>query len=590
MNLDLTSLRQRYTAGTLRPSALIETLYARIEACPIPNIWISLLPRAEALASARALDAADPATLPLYGIPFAVKDNIDVAGIPTTAGCPDFAYLPERSAAVVAKLLDAGAILIGKTNLDQFATGLVGTRSPYGAVPNAFHPDYIAGGSSSGSAVAVAAGLVSFALGTDTAGSGRVPAGFNNLVGLKPTRGRISTEGVFPACRSLDCVSIFALTCADAAAVMVCAADERRRTKDEPTRHALHPSPFTHSLFRFGILPPHQRQFFGNCAYAEMYETAIAGLAALGGTPVEINYTPFQATADLLYNGPWVAERYAAIREFFHAHSDALLPITRQIIGRGQDYTAVDLFESQYKLEEYRRQSEAVWETIDLLLLPTAPTHYTLAEVEAEPMRLNSNLGLYTNFVNLLDLCALAVPVGFTPAGLPGGVTLVAPAFADEFLSELGHAFHTQRNLPMGATEHTNSAAKAVDTVPLAVFGLHLSGQPLNHQLTNLGATLREQTQTAPQYRLYAIHDHGPAKPGAIYVTDGSGAAIALEVWDIPVAGLGEFVRQIPPPLGIGTVRLADGSTVKGFICESYIADTAEEITHLGGWLAYLAD
>jgi len=453
-SLDLSALGTAYADGTLRPAKLIETLYSRIAVYPDPNVWISLLPEESVIGQARRLEALSPeeaAALPLYGIPFAVKDNIDVAGIPTTVACPDFAYTPKKSATVVERLQAAGALLIGKTNLDQFATGLVGVRSPYGPVSNPFDPAYISGGSSSGSAVAVSTGLVSFALGTDTAGSGRVPAGYTNTVGLKPTRGLISASGVFPACRTLDCVSIFALTVDDAGAVLaICEGDD---PADAYSRARPASASVTQTgSFRYGVPKPDQLEFFGNGEYARLYAEGLALLEKLGGTRVEIDFAPLTAVANLLYEGPWVAERYAVVKDFFDAQPDAFLPVIRAILAKAKSYSAADAFSAQYRLEELRREVAPLWESIDILALPTAGTIYTIAEVQAEPLALNSNLGRYTNFANLLDMSALALPNGFQANGLPGGLTLLAPAFAEERLRTIGRKFQQLRELPLGAT------------------------------------------------------------------------------------------------------------------------------------------
>ena len=452
-SLNFKALHQAYRTGNLRPTQLVNEVFDRIAACRLDNIWIYLLPRDEVLAQAARLEAQNWSgeDLPLYGAPYAVKDNIDVAGHPTTVACPDFSYLATESATVVDRLNAAGALLVGKTNLDQFATGLVGTRSPYGACPNPFNPDFISGGSSSGSAVAVSSGLVSFALGTDTAGSGRVPAGFNNIVGLKPSKGLISTKGVFPACRSLDCVSILALTCDDALTVLEASqgfdpADPFSRQK--PDNATMHRSERT----RFGVPQLQQLEFFGNQAYAQLFDEAVAQLEALGGEKVEIDFAPFMETANLLYGGPWVAERLWAIQSFLNQTPQALYPVTRKIITGGQRFSAVDVYESYYQLKALQQKIAPVWHEIDQLLVPTTGTIYTIEEVEAEPLALNTNLGYYTNFVNLLDLCAWAVPNGFQPNGLPMGVTIIAPAFQEEALASIATAFHRQRSSRLGST------------------------------------------------------------------------------------------------------------------------------------------
>lgn len=434
-HLEISTLRQSYLSGALKPSQLVEFLDAKIGSADPHHIWIRRLTRDEMLAYAKKLDGQNPENYPLYGIPFAIKDNIDLAGIPTTAACPDYAYTPEKSATVVQKLINAGAIPVGKTNLDQFATGLVGARSPYGAGRNAFDPDYISGGSSSGSAVSVALGLASFSLGTDTAGSGRVPAAFNNLVGLKPSCGALSTTGVIPACRTLDCVSIFTKTPADAETVFAVAkgfdVEDAYSRPFETTTQALPVK------FRFGVPHADQLAFFGNPDTPTLFDNAVKQLQALGGQAVEIDFQPFLDTARLLYEGPWVAERYAAIREFIERQPETLLPVTRQIISGATKFSAADTFTALYKLKAMQRLTAPVWDEIDVLLTPTAGTIYTVAEVEADPVKTNSNLGYYTNFMNLLDLCAVAVPAGFQKNGLPFGITLAAPAFSDGMLLEL---------------------------------------------------------------------------------------------------------------------------------------------------------
>jgi len=541
------------------------------------------------------LEGLDPATLPLYGVPFAIKDNIDLAGVPTTAGCPEYAYVPERSAFVVQRLIDAGAVPLGKTNLDQFATGLVGARSPYGACGNAFDPAYVSGGSSSGSAVAVALGQVSFSLGTDTAGSGRVPAGFNNLVGVKPTRGLLSASGVVPACRTLDTVSIFALDAADASRVLEVVAEHDSEDPyarpDQVPQLGLAGIP--ESGFRFGVPASGQLQFFGDHDYASLFGESVERLRSLGGEPVEIDFAPFLAAARLLYEGPWVSERYAAIRSFFDARPEALFDVTREIIGGGREPRAVDAFEAQYRLQALRIQTESVWDQVDLVLTPTACTIPTIAAVEAEPVRVNSNLGHYTNFMNLLDLCAVAVPSGFRADGLPFGVTLFAPAFRDRELLPIGDRLQRAAGLPLGATgrpqhDRLPLAPDGRHQIPVAVCGAHMSGLPLNHQLTDRRARLIRATRTAPEYRFYALPGGPPERPGLVRV-DSGGAAVEVEVWAVPADRFGSFVAGIPAPLGIGRVRLEDGSEVPGFLCESVAIAGATDITDLASWRRFLA-
>lgn len=608
-DLSIPTLRTRYLDGSLTPTAMVEMLDRQMQAehdLLDRHVWIRRLSLDELRAHAAALDGKDPATLPLYGIPFAIKDNIDLAGIPTTAGCPEFAYTPERSATVVQRLIDAGAIPVGKTNLDQFATGLVGVRSPYGACRNAVDPDYVSGGSSSGSAVAVALGLASFSLGTDTAGSGRVPAGFNNLIGLKPSLGRIPTTGVVPACRTLDAVSVFALTAADAARVLAVA--QGPDAQDAYSR-AMPPHGFdfgSASSFRFGVPRPDDLEFHGNAEGPAQFAQAVARLRELGGTPVEVDLRPFRAVATLLYEGPWVAERYAAIRPFIEAHPAALHPVTLAITKKGASISAPDTFAALYRLKALQQQTLPVWDGIDCLVVPTSGSPYRISDVLADPIRLNSNLGHYTNFVNLLDLSALAVPTGFLANGMPCGITLIATCGKDLPLLNLGAKLHAASVATVGATPHaphraaraspdsTSLDAAAIRSafpsglVRVAVCGAHLSGLPLNGQLTQRAARLVRSTRSAACYRLVALPGGPPFRPGMLR-TEHGGGAIELEVWELPASQFGSFVAGIPAPLGIGTVELEDGSTVQGFVCEEVAARQARDITALGGWRAYLA-
>ncbi|MDF3022493.1 MAG: allophanate hydrolase [Steroidobacteraceae bacterium] len=592
-DLNLSSLRQRYAEGSLTPSTLVEQIISRRHETRDHHIWIHEIGDNALRARARELEGRGANSLPLWGVPFAIKDNIDLAGVPTTAACPEFSYLPPQSAPVVQALLDAGAIAIGKTNLDQFATGLVGTRSPYGTCENAFDRSYVSGGSSSGSAVAVALGLASFSLGTDTAGSGRVPAAFNNLIGYKPTLGSLSMRGVVPACRSLDAMSIFALTAADArrvaaVAVKFDAADAWSRSAGR----ALRPGWASAPGFRFGVPRADQREFFGNTAYAELFEDSVTRLQSLGGTPVEIDIEPLLESARLLYEGPWVAERYLATEKLIASRPEALLPVTRQIIEGGAKPLALDAFRAQYRLKDLVRRAAPIWGRIEVLLLPTAGTHYRIAEVDADPIRLNSNLGRYTNFVNLMDLAAVAVPAGFTPAKLPFGISLIAPAWSDGELLALAERVHVASVRTLGAGQWPLPAAEPagapVGTVDVMVCGAHLTGLPLNPQLLERGAYRISITRTAPIYRFYALPGGPPFRPGLVQVKDG-GVAIDVEVWRMPVEHFGSFVAGIPAPLGFGKVKLEDGSQVCGFICEAHAVDGAIDISALGGWRQYMA-
>jgi allophanate hydrolase len=592
--LDSASLGAAYAAGTATPDQILDEIFARIASQGERPVWITLAPRARVAArlaeNNRRRQAGE--NLPLFGIPFAVKDNIDVAGLPTTAACPGFAHVPERSATVVEKLEAAGAVLVGKTNLDQFATGLVGTRSPYGICTSVFDPAYISGGSSSGSAVAVAAGLVGFALGTDTAGSGRVPAAFNNIVGLKPTKGLISTRGVVPACRSLDCVSIFAGTAGEALRILSVAqgfdpADSYSRPASAISIEA------PPAGFRFGV-PDQALEFFGDEEAATLFARAIDRLGGLGGAPVAIDFTPFAEAARLLYQGPWVAERLAVLKSHGFDRPEDIHPVVRDIVAGAAQISAAECFAGFYRLADLARAAERQWQTIDVLVLPTTGTTYTIEAVLADPLGLNSNLGRYTNFVNLMDLSAVAVPAGFRPNGLPFGVTVIGRAFEDGVVAAIGDRLHRTLESPtIGATgwklpDAPPEGPARPAAIPLAVAGAHLSGQPLNWQLTSRKARLAETVRSAPGYSLYALAGTVPAKPGLIY--DGAGRGlIELEIWELEPEGFGSLVAEIPPPLGIGTVALEDGRKVKGFLCEAHAVVAAENITAFGGWRNWLA-
>jgi allophanate hydrolase len=575
-------------AGRIRAVEVAADALARIAAYALvqPEVFIYRASENDVLGQARAVDArvASGERLPLAGVPFAVKDNIDVEGVATTAACPSFAYRPQRSSTIIQRLLAAGAVCLGKTNLDQFATGLVGTRSPYGAPRCVFNREFVSGGSSSGSAVAVAAGLVAFALGTDTAGSGRVPAAFNGLIGLKPTRGRWSTDGVVPACRSLDCVSVLTGSVTDAALVdeVVAGFD----AADPYSRHPLAPPPLP-SAFRFGVPRAEQLQFFGDDASSRLYQEAVNRVMAAGGTRIEVDIGPLLKAAQLLYSGPWVAERTAVVEDFLAKSPGAIHPIVRAIIAAGAGTTGVQVFRGQHELQGLMRQAETLWSVINVLVLPTAPTIYRVSELLAEPVALNTNLGLYTNFVNLLDMSAVAVPAGFRDNGTGFGISLVGKAFMDRPLLDL-------------AQRYLNSAAAIVSppldltprprSIQLAVVGAHLSGMPLHWQLSSRHARLVGATHTGAFYRLYAMANTTPPKPALIHTgSSGGGSAIAVEVYELELAAFGSFVAEIPAPLAIGSVVLADGSIVKGFIAEPRATEGARDITSLGGWRAYIA-
>lgn len=575
--LTIPSLRQSYADGTLTPSGMVSLLRKRIEAHNDPAIFIHLPPEEEWLELAAAVEAM-PADLPLWGIPFVVKDNIDVAGWPTTAGCPEYSYIPSEDAEVVRLLRAAGAIPLGKANLDQFATGLVGVRSPYGIPRNVFDAAYLPGGSSSGSATALAAGLCAFSLGTDTAGSGRVPAAFQNLIGWKPTRGLVSNRGMVPACRSLDCVSVFANTPEDAAIIseIIGVFDPA-----DPFSRDVEPVSLETEGFLFGV--PAALDFAGDPDTPALYAEAVRRLEEMGGTAVEVDLTPFVEAAKLLYEGPWVAERWAAVGDFVEAHPDAIHPVTKIILENSRGWDAAATFKAQYQLREHARDAEGIWQAVDFLLLPTTPCLFTVEEVLADPIRTNSVLGRYTNFMNLLDLAAVAVPAGFARDGrLPWGVTLAAPAGTDEDLLRLAGRL-TDQPLPEPLPEEEAR-------IPIVVCGAHLEGLALHHQLADRGATLVCKTETAPHYRLFAMPagEKIPARPALVHDAE-KGASIAVEVWSLDPAAFGDFVSRIPAPLGIGKVTLASGESLPGFIAEPRALDGAEEITHLRGWRPYLA-
>jgi allophanate hydrolase len=592
-------LREAYLDG-LRPSDVAAAVLTRVAAHGDAATWIGGVDGDALVARARRLEAdpRGPDELPLYGVPFAVKDNIDVAGLPTTAACPEFASIAEQSAPVVELLEAAGALLVGKTNMDQFATGLVGTRSPYGTPRNAIDARLVPGGSSSGSGVAVGAGLVTFALGTDTAGSGRVPATMNGVLGVKPTRGLLSTRGVIPACRSIDCVSVFALTAPDAAVVLDVL--DRHDPPDPfslptPERNPVAPRPVRG--LRIGV--PDLAPYDLGPGVADAHARHVAELVALGALVVPVDVAPLLAIGALLYQGPWVAERLAGVGDFLAQHPAAGLPLTRGIIERAAAYTAVDAFRAGYRLRELCRDARPTWDVVDALVLPSVPRIPTVADVEAAPLAVNAELGLFSTFVNLADLCAVAVPGGRTVAGLPVGFTLVAPAGHDRALLAVVAEHQASVGTAVGADvadpPRASTAAAVVDDgrlddgerVELAVVGAHLSGQPLNHQLVDRGARLVARTTTAAAYRLHALALPGLPKPGLERV-DVDGAPVVCEVWSVPVAGFGAFVAEVPAPLAIGKVELADGRWVSGFVCEPAALGGAVDITAHGGWEAWL--
>ncbi|WP_371780054.1 allophanate hydrolase [Streptosporangium subroseum] len=637
--LDLDSLAHRYRTSSACPADVAEEVLGRIAARGDDHVWITLRPAADLLgdAAALALRWPDPHSRPpLYGVPFAVKDNVDVAGLPTTAACPDYAYVPDRSAPLVDRLLAAGALLVGKTNLDQFATGLSGTRSPYGACESPLVPGLISGGSSSGSAVAVGAGLVTFAIGTDTAGSGRVPAALTGTVGVKPSRGLVSTLGVVPACASLDCPSVFARSVADGLAVLSVIAGPE--PADPWSRVLPLPSPVPPAARPLRIGVPYSPEFFGDTAAAVAFEEAVRRLAGLGHRLVPVDLDPFLAAGRLLYDGPWLAERIAAVGDFVFRNPDRVHPVTLKVLSNGGDLSAVDAFEGLYRLRALRARTRQAWASMDVLAVPTVPTTYTVAEMLEDPIKRNGVLGHYTTFTNLLDLAAISVPAGRTATGRPHGITLLGPAGSDELLAGPAAAFHALTGGPVAppgppsartdelATHSGPSSARGdgpaapssrpsawndgsaapaspppawndgsaapaghvPDTQPvLAVVGAHRSGQPLHGELTALGATGLGTALTAPLYRLYALNGGEVARPGLVRVTTG-GVSVEVELYGLSPAALGALLTRIAPPLSLGTVRLDGGRTAHGFLCEAYATDEATDISRHGSWPDYL--
>ena len=595
IDMTLSGVKARYADG-LTPAALMAELRDKAQQFVDHNIFIHLLTDEQIAPYLERLQTMDRQATPLWGIPFVLKDNIDLAEIPTTAGCEAFTYSPETSAFVVQRLIDQGALPLGKANLDQFATGLNGTRSPWGACKNSFDPTLVSGGSSSGSAVAVALGLATFSLGTDTAGSGRIPACFNNLVGVKPSRGLVSAQGVVPACRSLDCVSIFALHCDDANVILAAAEGydgndgySRRNPYDNRQQNY---GRFEDAL-TLGVIASDQLQFFGDADYQAAYAQTVDALSSSGVTLKEIDYEPFDETARLLYEGPWVAERYVATLPLIKDNPDAVFPVVRDIITGGATPTAVDLFLAQYRLQELRQRCTQVMSSIDALLTPTAGRLFSIEEMLAEPMRHNSELGYYMNFVNLLDMAAVAVPTAFTDSKLPFGVTLSAPAFSDRLLLSIANRLQGSSSLTLGTSkipvpEMNATSVSRTERMELVVCGAHLQGLPLNHQLVDRGARLVQKTHTTSNYRMYAL-DETPVLRPALVRTNEEGQPIEVEVWSLPASEVGSFLQQIGAPLGLGKVQLADGQQVSGFIAEPAALNGATDITELGGWRAYRA-
>jgi allophanate hydrolase len=587
----LSALRAAYAAGA-SPSDVIDEIFLRLDKVNDPGIFIHLRDRESLKAEAAALGAYDPA-MPLWGIPYAAKDNIDVSGIETTAGCPAYAYLPQNDAFVIANLRAAGAMMIGKTNLDQFATGLVGIRTPYGAPLNSVDPEIVPGGSSGGSGVIVGHGIVTFSLGTDTAGSGRVPAALNNIVGLKPTLGALSASGVVPACRTLDTVSIFALTVDDAYEAFAVARgfDPSDAYSKQFEHQDLTATPMP---LRIGVPDAASIKFFGDDAQQAAFDRDIALLKTKGAQIECINFAPLYAIANMLYEGAWVAERYTVIDDLLAMNPDAIHPVTRKIITHAESMSAADAFKGIYRLADLKREAEPMLAGLDMICVPTIPTFYSVADLEADPVTPNSNNGTYTNFVNLLDMCAIAVPTAPRSDGRPGSVTLIAGAGKDADVAAIARGFETDCDRKIGATVHLVPTPSALpkrlpDRIELAVCGAHMADLPLNWQLTDLGATFVRTAETSACYKFYALAGGPPARPALIRDETAGCSAIALEVWSLPKAAFGAFMVGIPAPLGIGTIELSDGAVVKGFVCEASGIKGATDITRLGNWRSFLA-
>ncbi len=581
--------KELYQGGVYTPRDLIFKLISGLD--PHDPALILVCPDWFVETQLQQLEKSDH-SLPLYGVPFVVKDNIDVAGLATTAACPEFAYIAKENAQVVDRLMQAGAILIGKTNLDQFATGLVGTRSPFGAVPNTFDARYISGGSSSGSASMVARGIVPFSLGTDTAGSGRIPAGLNNIVGLKATPGKVPMKGVLPACKTIDVVSIFSLTVADAGTVL--SIIEELDDTNTPPRFVHQNAWFRNGegLPKLGI--PANPLLNQELGYQKAFEHSMTEIKQqFSVTP--INMTLFDQVAQLLYEGPWVAERFITIEKLYQSNPDAIDPTVKKVIEKALQFDAITTFKKQYELEDLKRQTQAIWREIDVLVLPTTPTCPTLEAVAKDPILRNSELGTYTNFVNLLGLCAIAIPASMSDSGLPFGITLIAPHGYDHALVKLASFLEKDNTLLLGKNlrsklpqdQALNHPLAARPTLEIAVVGAHLKGMPLHYQIQDSGCQLVESTFTAKEYRLFALANTIPPKPGLVRVEDG-GTAIEVEVYQMPLDRVGEFLNLIPTPLGLGSIKLESGKVVKGFICEPIGIQGAKDISEFGGWRGYL--
>ena len=588
--LTIPSLRKVYQNGTT-PADIIEQVFDKIDEVNDPGIFITLFDKDALLEDAKQLGEFDPSK-PLWGVPFAIKDNIDAEGYETTAACPAYAYTPEEDAFLVKELKKAGALLIGKTNLDQFATGLVGVRTPYGAPLNSIDPKIVPGGSSGGSGVAVGHGIVSFSLGTDTAGSGRVPAALNNIVGLKPTLGAFSASGVVPACRSIETVSIFALTVEDAYTAFEVA--NSYDPDDAYAREiALRPLTQPKSDLVVGIPSQSSIKFMGDKAQEASFYDSVDVLKSQGYTIIEIDFEPFYEIANMLYYGSWVAERYTVIEDLLEKDPNAILPVTKKIITLAESRSAADAFKGFYKLKELSRLVEPQLDAVDILCVPSIPTFYSVDDLENDPITPNNNFGTYTNFVNLMDMCGIAVPTPSRSDGRPGSVTLLAPKGEDALVASVGLSIEAEGARNLGATDWAFSssvelAETAKDTITIAVCGAHMDGLPLNKDLLSRGACFAEKVASAPDYKFYALAGGPPYRPGMVRCEAGQGVEVEMELWELPISQFGSFMQTIPSPLGIGTLKLSDGRAVKGFICEAEGVKDAEDISEMKSWRRYL--
>ena len=577
--LTIDTFRQAYRSGTATIRSVVQEIRDKITADDDPAIFIHLLDEADLEPYLKSLEDQSPESLPLYGIPFVIKDNIDLAGVPTTAACPDYAYTPKKSSFVVDRLIKAGAIPLGKTNLDQFATGLVGVRSPYGIPKNPVNPGYLPGGSSSGSAVAVAHGYAVFSLGTDTAGSGRVPAAFNELIGLKPSRGLLSNTGVVPACRSLDCISIFTNHVEDARQILEIATAPD--LKDSYSREWKGDFARTkRNRIKIGVPKQEDLEFFGNKAHRDRFQAYIAEMESREDVELKtISFAPFVEAANLLYHGPWIAERDAAVGDFIKKNPESAHPITRKIIESATGLTATDAFRAFYRLQELKKKADAILQGLDCILTPTTGTHYTVEAALEDPVETNTRLGYYTNFMNLLDYSAIAIPAGRTAQGLAFGVTLFSQAFQDRILLDIASRLR-------GEVCSSIKTDEKKELMEIAVCGAHMKGLPLNHQLLELSATFSRSVSTAPSYRFYCLEYKTPIRPGLVRSVGGS--SIDMEIWNLPKRNVGAFLSMIQEPLGLGSIETIDGKWVYGFLCEAHAVENSPDITSFGDWRSYL--